>query len=52
VNNWHCSMNFCDLASLSSEQFGEPSFLRKSEVIGLKYGDILEHAKSYSTLFF
>src|SRR5271168_5636313 len=52
MNNWHCSMNFCHLASLSSEQLGRPSILRTSEVIRLKFGDILEHTEGYSTLFF
>jgi len=52
MNNWHCSMNFCHPASLGSEQLGWPSNLGRSEVIRLKFGDIVEHAKGYSTLFF
>jgi hypothetical protein len=50
---WHCSMNFCHLASLTwSEQLGGASILGKSAVIKLRFGDILEHAEGYSTLFF
>ena len=52
MNNWHCGMNFCHLASPSSEQLGWPSILGWSEVIRLKFGDLLEHAEGYSTLFF
>src|SRR5271154_5431372 len=52
MNNWHCGMKFGHLASLSSEQLREPSILRRSEVNGLEYGNILEHTESYSSLFF
>jgi hypothetical protein len=51
MNNWHCSMNFWHLTSLSSEQLGGPSILRRSEVIKLKFKRTLEHPEGYATLF-
>jgi len=52
MNSWHCGMNFCHLASLHSEQLEWRSILGRSKVIRLWFGNILEHAEGYSTLFF